>query len=135
MAVTFPSNRPSASRIWLIIFFSRRAPHGIWDPIRNHGHLNLGLSSDTSQFACDSFRWFWKRIGRYHYPDATSMLWLCDAGGSNNCRHYIFKQDLQELANEWGFNIRVAHYSRDRTTPPSQGLAFDRGNEIIVFRW
>ena len=85
-------------------------PHGIWDPFRNHGHLNLGLSSDTSQFACDSFRWFWKRIGRYHYPAATSMLWLCDAGGSNNCRHYIFKQDLQELANELGINIRIAHY-------------------------
>ena len=38
------------------------------------------------------------------------MLWLCDAGGSNNCRHYIFKQDLQELANELEIDIRVAHY-------------------------
>jgi hypothetical protein len=85
-------------------------PHGIWDPIRNHGHLNLGISSETSQFACDSFRWYWQRIGRHHYPEATSMLWLCDAGGSNNCRHYIFKQDLQELANELEIDIRVAHY-------------------------
>jgi len=85
-------------------------PHGIWDPIRNHGHLNLGLSRDTSQFACDSFRWFWYRIGRYHYPDATSILWLGDAGGSHNCRHYIFKQDLQNLVNELGIEIRMAHY-------------------------
>ena len=73
-------------------------PHGIWDPIRNHGHLNLGLSCDTSEFACDSLRWFWNRIGKHHYRDATSILLLGDAGGSNNCRHDIFKQDLQRLA-------------------------------------
>lgn len=85
-------------------------PHGIFDLVRNHGHLNLGLSCDTSAFACDSFRWFWRRIGRYHYPQATSILWFCDAGGSNNCRHYLFKQDLQRLVNEIGTEIRVAHY-------------------------
>jgi len=95
-----------------LIYPSKKLPtfYGTWDPIRNHGHLNLGLSADTSQFACESFRWFWKRIGRHHYPDPTRVLWLCDAGGSNHCRHTIFKQDLQELANELGIDIRVAHY-------------------------
>jgi hypothetical protein len=82
-------------------------PHGIWDAERKHGHLNLGLSHDTSQFACDSFRWYWKRIGHFHYPDADSILWLCDAGGSNNCRHHIFKSDLQELVDDLGITIRV----------------------------
>lgn len=84
--------------------------HGIFDLVRNHGHLNLGLSYDTAEFACDSFRWFWLRIGRYHYPHATSILWLCDAGGSNNCRQYLFKEDLQRLVNDIGIEIRVAHY-------------------------
>ena len=27
-------------------------PHGIYDLARNRGHLNIGLSRDTSQFAC-----------------------------------------------------------------------------------
>jgi hypothetical protein len=85
-------------------------PHGIWDMARNHGHLSLGLSHDTSQFACDAFRYYWKRMGASHYPDATSILWFCDAGGSNNCRHNIFKYDLQNLVNELGIEIRVAHY-------------------------
>jgi len=85
-------------------------PHGIYDPVRNHGHLNLGTSHDTSEFACDSFRWFWQRIGRYHYPRATKILWLCDGGGSNSCRHWIFKQDLGRLATAIGLPIRVAHY-------------------------
>jgi len=35
---------------------------------------------------------------------------LCDGGGSNSSRHYIFKQDLQELAEALGLRIRVAHY-------------------------
>ncbi len=33
-------------------------PHGIYDPVRNRGHVNLGLSHDTTQFACDSLQSF-----------------------------------------------------------------------------
>ena len=85
-------------------------PHSLYDLRLNVGYIQLGTSHDTSEFACDSFRWFWQRIGRYHYPHATSILWLCDAGGSNSCRQYLFKQDLQRLVNELGIEIRVAHY-------------------------
>ena len=85
-------------------------PHGIYDLGRNCGHLNIGLSHDTSQFACDSFRWYWNRIGRRCYPDATSILWLCDCGGSNSAAQYLFKQDLQNLVNDLDIEIRVAHY-------------------------
>ena len=85
-------------------------PHGIYDLARNRGHINIGLSHDTSQFACASFRWYWNRIGKQCYPDATSILWLCDCGGSNSANQYLFKQDLQELVNELGVEIRVAHY-------------------------
>jgi hypothetical protein len=85
-------------------------PHGIYDIARNRGHLNIGLSHDTSLFACDSFRWYWNRIGQRCYPDATSILLLCDGGGSNSATQYLFKQDLQDLVNDMGIGIRVAHY-------------------------
>jgi hypothetical protein len=85
-------------------------PHGIYDLVRNRGHINIGLSHDTSQFACDSFRWYWKRIGQRCYPHATSILLLCDCGGSNSAAQYLFKQDLQHLVNDLGVEIRVAHY-------------------------
>lgn len=85
-------------------------PHGIYDLARQRGHLNLGLSHDTSAFACDSFRWYWKRIGQRCYPHATSILWLCDCGGSNSATQYLFKRDLQHLVNDLGLEIRVAHY-------------------------
>ena len=85
-------------------------PHGIYDRRANVGHINLGLSHDTTQFACDSFKWFWNRIGRQRYPTATSILLVCDGGGSNSANKYIFKHDLQQLCNEIDVEIRVAHY-------------------------
>jgi hypothetical protein len=85
-------------------------PHGIYDPFRNRGHINIGLSRDTTQFACDSFKWYWNRIGRQCYPDANSILLLADCGGSNSAAKYIFKHDLQAVVNEIGIEVRVTHY-------------------------
>jgi len=85
-------------------------PHGIYDAVHRRGHINLGLSRDTSAFACDSFQWYWNRIGKQRYPDATSILLTCDCGGSNSSRKYIFKHDLQQVADRIGIEIRIAHY-------------------------
>jgi hypothetical protein len=85
-------------------------PHAIYDLKRNTGYINLGTSKDTTQFACDCFRNWWYNEGRFEYPHATSILVLCDGGGSNSSRYYIFKEDLQKLADEIGLEIRIAHY-------------------------
>lgn len=85
-------------------------PHGIFDPVRNCGHINIGLSRDTTQFACDSLLWYWNRIGKQCYPDASSILLLCDGGGSNSASKYIFKNDLQAVVDSIGIEIQVAHY-------------------------
>jgi len=119
-------------------------PHGIYDLVRNRGHINLGLSHDTSLFACDSFRWYWQRIGKQCYPEAKSILLLCDSGGSNSAAHYIFKSDLQELVNELGIEIRVAHYPSycskynpierrffPHITRACQGMLFDTLNTAV----
>jgi len=85
-------------------------PHGLYDLKQNIGYIHLGTSKETSEFACDCLRNWWYQHGRYAYPLATAMLLLCDGGGSNSSRHYIFKQDLQKLADEIGIEIRIAHY-------------------------
>lgn len=85
-------------------------PHGLYDYKRNKGYIHLGTSKDTSEFACDCIRAWWNNHGKYSYPMATSILILCDGGGSNSSRHYIFKFDLQNLAEEIGIEIRIAHY-------------------------
>lgn len=85
-------------------------PHGFYDVQRNVGHLNLGLSHDTSRFACDSLGFWWETQGRPAYPNAERLLLLCDGGGSNASNRYVFKYHLERLANRIGLEIRVAHY-------------------------
>jgi hypothetical protein len=85
-------------------------PHGIYDIAQNKGYLSLGHSHDTSEFVCDNIRHFWCEDLQWQYPDAHTILLLCDGGGSNNCRHYIVKQDLSHLAKQLNINILVAHY-------------------------
>jgi len=85
-------------------------PHGIYDLSHNLGFITLGNSHDTAEFACDSLRLWWQHQGQFLYPNAHSLLILCDGGGSNSSRHYVFKQALQALADELGITIRIAHY-------------------------
>jgi hypothetical protein len=85
-------------------------PHSLYDVQLNIGYIQIGTSHDTSEFACDSFRHWWYQHGRQHYPNATSILVLCDGGGSNSSRQYLFKEDLQHLSDEIGVEIRIAHY-------------------------
>jgi len=73
---TFDHDYPGAAQGVII-------PHGLYDLKGNHGHINLGISHDTSKFACDSLFRYWQRYGQAHYPQPTSLLVLCDGGGSN----------------------------------------------------
>lgn len=85
-------------------------PHAIDDIERNEAYVNIGTSRDTSEFACDSIRHWWHNYGKVHYPEASSILMLMDGGGSNSSRHYLFKQDIQAVADEIGIEIRIAHF-------------------------
>jgi Rhodopirellula transposase DDE domain len=85
-------------------------PHGLYDLLRNEGYVQIGTSHDTSEFACASLKYWWENYGLKNYSEAKAMLLLCDGGGSNDSRHYLFKQDLQNLVNEIGIEIRIAHY-------------------------
>jgi hypothetical protein len=60
--------------------------------------------------ACDSIAVWWERQGRTDYPRAKKLLVLCDGGGSNSATRYVFKEELQKLANRLGIEIRIAHY-------------------------
>ncbi len=85
-------------------------PHALYDLKLNTGYITLGDSRDTSEFACDCVRLWWDEYGKKKYMFADSILILCDCGGSNSSRYYIFKEKLQELVNEIGVEIRIAHY-------------------------
>ncbi len=85
-------------------------PRGLYDIKLNIGYITIGLSHDTSEFACDCIFQWWHRYGKKNYSKASSILLLCDAGGSNNAKHYIFKEHLQRLVEKIGIEIRISHF-------------------------
>lgn len=85
-------------------------PHALYDVGDNKGYVTLGTSKDTSEFVCDNILWYWQNKLQWKYPDADTILILCDGGGSNSCSHYIVKQDFVKLARALNINILVAHY-------------------------
>ena len=85
-------------------------PHGIYDLARQHAHINLNTSHDTGELCCDSIALWWEQHGRAAYPQTKRLLILCDGGGSNSATQYLFKEDLQRLANRLRLELRVAHY-------------------------
>lgn len=88
------------------------------------GYINIGISRDTSEFACDSLRNRWYDEGQYRYPGSGKLLILCDGGGNNNSRHYLSEEDLVRLADETGLGIRIAHYPpyTSKYNPPEHRL-------------
>ena len=85
-------------------------PHGIYDVTRNVGYMTLGISHDTSRFVCDNIARVWREHLREQYPDAHTLVILCDGGGSNSSSHRIVKQDLMNLADRLGIRLLVVHY-------------------------
>lgn len=95
---------------WASLATGKVIPHGLYDLKENIGYLQIGTSHDTHEFSIDSIRYWWQHYGRQRYATATSILLLCDGGGSNSSRSYLFKHALQHLAQEIGIDIRVAHF-------------------------
>lgn len=88
----------------------KAAPYGIYDITKNEGFVNVGISSDTAQFAVNSIRMWWFQMGKDRYPNAKALYITADGGGSNGSRCKLFKVELQKLANELGIPIEVSHF-------------------------
>jgi transposase len=85
-------------------------PYGVYDIARNEGWVNVGIDHDTAEFAVESIRRWWWRMGRYAYRNATELFITADAGGSNGYRTRLWKVALQKFAQDAGLRITVAHY-------------------------
>ncbi len=85
-------------------------PYTIYDLRHNQAYVYLGTSKDTAEFVADCLRHWWFNYGSQLYPAATAVLILADGGGSNSSRHFIFKSELETLAQELSIEIRMAHY-------------------------
>ena len=85
-------------------------PYGIYDITRDSGWVNVGTDHDTSVFAVESIRRWWRARGREDHSDASRLLITADAGGSNSYRYRVWKSELAALAAETGLVITVCHF-------------------------
>jgi Rhodopirellula transposase DDE domain len=88
----------------------KATPHGVYDIGKNQGWVSVGIDHDTAEFAVDSIRHWWKRMGQPAYPQAKQLLITADAGGSNSYRARLWKCQLQKLTDEIGLSITVCHF-------------------------
>jgi len=85
-------------------------PYGVYDISRNEAWVNIGTDNDTSEFAVESIRRWWLFMGKENYAEATELFITADSGGSNGYRVRLWKQKLQEFANETGLIVNVSHF-------------------------
>jgi len=85
-------------------------PYGIYDIQRNEGWMAVGVSHETAALAVATIRRWLLEVGRVYYPDCYQLLIQADSGGANACDSWLWKVELQKLANEFQLAITVTHY-------------------------
>jgi transposase len=88
----------------------KAVPYGVYDIAKNEGWVNVGISSDTAEFAVNAIRTWWKEMGKEQYTGTKKILITADGGGSNSSRGRLWKTELQRLATETGMEISVCHF-------------------------
>jgi hypothetical protein len=89
----------------------RAVPFGVYDVARNAGHVVVGVSNNTPEFAVNAIASWWRQEGKVAYARANKLLILADGGGGNGCRARAWKLKLQELLGDaFGLEVTVCHY-------------------------
>jgi len=107
-----PQGKPEKVRVhdFVIPELGRAIPYGVYDLATNSGWVSVGVDHDTSTFAVEAVRRWWKSMGSERYPQAQRLLITADGGGSNGSRALLWKVELQSLADELGMPITVSHF-------------------------
>src|SRR3990167_8463448 len=88
----------------------KAAPYGVYDLTNNKGWVSVGISHDTAEFAVNTIKTWWYKIGKLQYKKSKSLLITADCGGSNGYKVRLWKWELQKLANELKMEINVCHF-------------------------
>jgi hypothetical protein len=91
-------------------------PYGVYDLTGNNGWVSVGIDHDTAEFATETLRRWWLRMGSLSYPEAERLLVTADGGGSNSSRTRLWKVCLQKLADELTLPITVCHFPPGTST-------------------
>ena len=86
------------------------ASYGIYDLSTKQGFVNLGICTDTAEFAVNSIRYWWRDMGTEAYPNATDLLITAYIEDSSVSRDSLWKKCLQDFSNETAMTIHVSHF-------------------------
>lgn len=107
-----PQGQPEEVKVYDFIdpLMGKAIPYGVYDIANNEGWVSVGCDHDTSEFAVESIRRWWTKMGAARYPDAKRLLITADGGGSNSSRCHQWKWCLSKLSTEIGVKITVCHF-------------------------
>jgi len=107
-----PQGQPEEVRVhdFLDKTLGKAIPYGVYDMLNNQGWVSVGIDHDTAEFATNSIRRWWNRMGQRRFPRASELLITADGGGSNGHRSRLWKVSLQTLADELGVKLFVCHF-------------------------
>ena len=107
-----PHGQPVKVRVhdFLDKTLGKAIPYGVYDLLNNQGWVSVGIDHDTAEFAVNSIRLWWQRMGRRRFPRARHLLITADGGGSNGPRSRLWKRCLQTLADELRLTLSVCHF-------------------------
>ena len=105
-------SRPTKVRVhdFLDKRLGKAIPYGVYDLLNNQGWVSVGITHDTAEFAVNSIRQWWARMGRHRFPRARRLLITADGGGSNGPRSRLWKWALQQLATDLDLTLYVCHF-------------------------
>jgi len=108
----YPKGKPEPVRVHDFIDKQKGKvnPYGVYDQTADQGWVSVGTDYDTAEFAVESIRRWWKRMGTEYYPNAKELLITADCGGSNGNRVRLWKVSLQKFSDETGLKICVCHF-------------------------
>jgi hypothetical protein len=102
--------------------------HAFWDtPLRRMvlpgvpGRTHHGCNLNPAKLAVEILQWWWFQVGKPLYPQAEEVL-LVAVGGSRN---RLWKEALQQLANETGLQMQVSHF------PPGTSKWNEIGHQVF----
>ena len=85
-------------------------PYGIYELLLNRGHVFVGTTFETPEFAADSIAQWW-RYAKKDYGNPKRLLILADGGGGNGSRLRAWKAFVQvRLADQYNIPVTICHY-------------------------
>jgi hypothetical protein len=88
---------------------NKAIPYGVYDITWNSGWVSVGMDHDTAEFAVESIKRWWLKMGCGVYPKAEKLMITADSGGSNSSRGLLWKAELQKLSDAIGLEVTVCH--------------------------